>query len=455
MGTLLLALATNIAAEINHLGWPMKILPFVSLWTIFLMAVGSLLPARAEQLGELFWEPGMTQSRFGEVRNGKYVLIETLPVGGRAEPCTQTDAIKSAIIDSGVASKHPQLSGHVAGAIDFTGEGTEDISGHGTAVALIAIARAFNKDIPIFNKPSLCILSAKVVDSTERIREDNVIKAIKWAAAQGAATINLSLGFKGTLAEHRMLCDVIRLIGEEQDIIVHAAAGNYGPDVDVYPAKCPLSNVISVGARNPTGGLEPWSGRGKYSAPSSTPFIEEWFYYYQKAEALRQDGKATEARQLYQLSLSVEPNAESEFGLGTSDLSEDAYDKALLHFKRAIQLNPGLPEAHDAFGSVLFLKGEYSKAERPLREALLLYPDGPRKFQIQRARAHLVLWFSLILLDRVKDAQLEFLQVSQLNPRHEEIQDLIADFRQRCNLDGLHRCKEALQQLRPHRELPH
>jgi len=48
----------------------------------------------------------------------------------------------SAILDTGLLSHHPMLRGKIVNAVDFTGEGSEDLHGHGTVVALIALAMA-------------------------------------------------------------------------------------------------------------------------------------------------------------------------------------------------------------------------------------------------------------------------------------------------------------------------
>ena len=50
--------------------------------------------------------------------------------------------IKVAVIDTGVLSNHPMIRQSLIDFKDFTGEGAEDLSGHGTMVALIMLANS-------------------------------------------------------------------------------------------------------------------------------------------------------------------------------------------------------------------------------------------------------------------------------------------------------------------------
>jgi subtilisin family serine protease len=111
----------------------------------------------------------------------------------QAQP--QLAPVKVAIIDSGIDGTHPDLMGRVVAAKSFVGGSPyTDEQGHGTFVAgeiaanpsnMIGIAGlAFNARLVV----------AKVVDASGDVFTPAEAAAIRWAVAQGAQVINLSLG---------------------------------------------------------------------------------------------------------------------------------------------------------------------------------------------------------------------------------------------------------------------
>jgi len=178
--------------------------------------------------GQLFWEAGFEPAKYAAVAQGRRVVYPGAPSGGRAA----ADALPIAIIDSGVAMRHPQLSGYVAEAVDFTGEGLDDVVGHGTALGLLAVFGDKNL--------SVSLLSAKVADRNGRVREQDVIQAIDWAVKRGARAVRLSLGFQGSKHEYRALCDTLRY---HWNVLFFASAGNFPRPTEVYPANCRLWNL--------------------------------------------------------------------------------------------------------------------------------------------------------------------------------------------------------------------
>ena len=136
-----------------------------------------------------------------------------------------------------MAPSHPQLEGFIAEAADFTGEGPQDLLGHGTALALIAV----------FGEPGfeVKILSAKVADRSGRVREQDVIDAIDWAVRRGAKAVSVGVGFHGTRREYRALCEAI---AGHWNVLFFAAVGNVSPPREVYPANCRIGNLHPVWA---------------------------------------------------------------------------------------------------------------------------------------------------------------------------------------------------------------
>jgi serine protease len=101
------------------------------------------------------------------------------------------DGAKVAIIDTGVDASRPDLSGQIAAAKDFSGEGpaTEDPVGHGTHVASLACGAGDN-GIGLAGAGLHCHLLVARTDFTD----SSVAKAIVWATDQGADAISMSFG---------------------------------------------------------------------------------------------------------------------------------------------------------------------------------------------------------------------------------------------------------------------
>lgn len=163
-----------------------------------------------------------------------------------------TPLMKIAIIDTGIMQHHPYIKGSIIESIDFTGEGINDYSGHGTLVTLQFLSgwMAFNKDV----RPQL--YNIKVIDKNGLGNEENFVKGIDWAIENKVDTINLSLGIEresGCSTNCRVCKAVEKAIKE--NITVVAAAGN-----NIHARPCPtmVDGVLRVGSAN-DGVLENYS----------------------------------------------------------------------------------------------------------------------------------------------------------------------------------------------------
>ncbi|MGV8991222.1 MAG: S8 family serine peptidase [Thiobacillus sp.] len=362
----------------------------------------------AEPMGELFWESGARPAAQGR----ELMFFPGVPLHGKSPE----NSVLVAVIDSGIAQTHPQLAGFIRACEDFSGDGLEDRLGHGTAVALQLLYANGQSDPPI------AILSAKVTDAQGRIRQQAVVDAIEWVAEQGARIVNLSLGFRGGADKHQNLCAAI---ARHPDILFSAAAGNDGPSVEVCPAACGLDNVLAVGATDVSGKPAGYSGAGQVYAPGDASFQEEWFYFYERGQALARSGHLQEARREYEASLAAQVNAESEFQLGVLDLSDEKPDAALIRLTEAIKLNPSFAEAHAMLGAARFLLGDYARAEDALRTSIELYPTDAASIR-GRAGAHFNLGLTLMNLGRSDDAKTQFETVKALVPDYPSIDEMLA-----------------------------
>ncbi len=155
-----------------------------------------------------------------------------------------------AVIDSGVAVGHPDLTGKIAGQYNaVTGSATvTDQVGHGTMVASIAAASTHNATGMAGSGWDTSILAVKVADGDGEITNAALADGIDWAVAHGADVINLSLGSEtDDTAVRAAVADAVAA-----DVVVVAAAGNSGVTTRFYPAALP--NVLAVGATTVGGG---------------------------------------------------------------------------------------------------------------------------------------------------------------------------------------------------------
>ncbi len=168
----------------------------------------------------------------------------------QAHALCRSQAATVAILDTGVDPGHPLFAGRIVGGWDFVdndsdptdvltgvdsnGDGVPDGAyGHGTHVAGIVALTA----------PTARLLIGRVLDSEGRGDVRTVAAGIRWAVANGAKVINLSLGLLRTSSA----IAVALREAEAQGVVCVASAGNWGAATPVeYPASS--ATVIAVAA---------------------------------------------------------------------------------------------------------------------------------------------------------------------------------------------------------------
>lgn len=174
--------------------------------------------------------------------------------------------VKIAVIDSGINTKHPDLS--VAGGASMI-EGSSpftDGAGHGTHVA--GVIAALNNTIGVVGAaPDAELYSVKVLASNGAGTLEDVLDGVQWAIDQDMDIINLSLTTGYDIPELEAMLKKATDLG----IIVVAAAGNI-ETVDtqgnyvqaegdvLYPAR--YKSVIAVGSTDMNNRLSGFSYRG-------------------------------------------------------------------------------------------------------------------------------------------------------------------------------------------------
>jgi len=171
---------------------------------------------------------------------------------------TKGEGVKVAVLDTGIAMRHPDLKDAIADAKDFTRSrsGVADVQGHGTGVAGIVAARENSSGV-IGVAPKAKLLVAKVLDDDGAGRGEYIMKGVEWAVKSGADIISMSLGSIDNVAGLKKVIDAA-----SKKAFVICAAGNEGPDLGTvnYPAK--YESTVSVGAIDRRRKVAKFSSRG-------------------------------------------------------------------------------------------------------------------------------------------------------------------------------------------------
>lgn len=205
-------------------------------------------PPRVTLQGAHTGKPGLYLQYVHDQATGAYYRPEPDPNSQEAELTKRGFTGKgavAAIIDSGVLQGHPTISNALQENVDFTGEGPDDLNGHGTIVTLLFLMEA----------PNAKILNVKAVGATGEGERQQLIDAVNWCAGWcrqtgQALVVNMSCGcYTPTCRGDCPLCTATADLGRAAVAVV-VAAGNRAGDT-VCPAKLsvfkPGDGVMAVG----------------------------------------------------------------------------------------------------------------------------------------------------------------------------------------------------------------
>jgi len=173
---------------------------------------------------------------------------------------TKGRGIKVAVLDTGIAYKHPDLEGAILDMKDFTNSrsGASDMNGHGTHCAGIIVARDNSTGI-VGVAPEAELLIGKVLDDNGSGSEEMVASGIEWAIESGADIISMSLG---SPYPSKRIQKAIK-IAIDNNLFVICAAGNSGPFLDTVDYPGAFEETIAVGSIDRRKKISNFSSRGK------------------------------------------------------------------------------------------------------------------------------------------------------------------------------------------------
>ena len=171
---------------------------------------------------------------------------------------TMGQGVKVAVLDTGIDTDHPDLKEAIVETRDFTGDGIEDINGHGTHCAGIIGAR-LNSVGFVGVAPKCDLLIGKVLGNDGRGDFAWIADGVDWAVEQQPGIISMSLG--GPVSSNNLYKSIHRALTEEVFII--CAAGNEGSlfqNSIGYPGR--YGGVITVASHDRDGNRSGFSSRG-------------------------------------------------------------------------------------------------------------------------------------------------------------------------------------------------
>ena len=188
---------------------------------------------------------------------------------------TGSASVTVAVLDSGIATNHPDLSANLVAGYDFIDSDStpEDVNSHGTHVAGIIGAVGNNSTGVSGINWNVKIMPLKISGEAGTISSSNLITALNYAVANGAKIVNMSLGFSSySAAQYSALSDA-----QDAGVLVVAAAGNDSTNNDSgthsYPSDYDLDNIISVAATDQNDNLASFSNYGITSVDVAAPGV--------------------------------------------------------------------------------------------------------------------------------------------------------------------------------------
>jgi subtilisin family serine protease len=162
-----------------------------------------------------------------------------------------------AILDTGIDTDHPDLADQLLpGTNTYNGGTYEDVHGHGTRVAGVAGAIAFNTEGVASVAWNSRIMPIRVTADSGSAFASTLANALVWAADNGARVANMS--FQSVAGSSTIQAAAQYFV--EQGGIVFAGAGNLGVEEPIPET----SWIVSVSGTNQSDQLAGFSSWGDY-----------------------------------------------------------------------------------------------------------------------------------------------------------------------------------------------
>lgn len=183
---------------------------------------------------------------------------------GRVWSVTRGAGVRVGVVDSGVDSDNPHLSGKVFPGFDFVRnvDGARfDCASHGTPVASIIAGAPLDGTGFHGMAPDARIVPARIAETDEIEGGPAVVAAaLRYTVDSGAKVVNLSLTVFQDTPELKQAVEY----AQAHDVLVVAAAGNRHEEGNPKPYPAAYPGVLGVGSIDITGARAPDSQAGEY-----------------------------------------------------------------------------------------------------------------------------------------------------------------------------------------------
>ncbi|MFE0520484.1 S8 family serine peptidase [Streptomyces sp. NPDC058954] len=185
---------------------------------------------------------------------------------------SQGAGVTVAVVDTGVDSSQPDLTGQVLEGKDFTGGENphKDTDGHGTGMASLIAGHghgANNAAGVMGLAPKAKILPVRVAETGSKITTATWAAGVRYAVDQGASVINLSFGDDSGYSGSKGAAAIA--YAQKHNVVVVSATGNDSGTV-TYPAALP--GVVAVSGVDKD--LSFWSDSNTGKVTVAAPGVE-------------------------------------------------------------------------------------------------------------------------------------------------------------------------------------
>lgn len=183
-----------------------------------------------------------------------------------------------AVVDTGIASAHPDLASQIApGGYDFVEDDDtpQDADGHGTHVAGTLAARAGDGEGVAGVAHGTRVVPLRVLGADGSGTVADLVDAYGWAAARGIRVLNASLGGPSFSRAER---DAVRAAADTLFVVAAGNGGDDGVGDDVavapeYPCAYAEPNIVCVAATDSSDRLAGFSNYGAVSVDVAAPGV--------------------------------------------------------------------------------------------------------------------------------------------------------------------------------------
>lgn len=170
--------------------------------------------------------------------------------------------VRVAVLDTGIDAAHPDLTGKVVSAMNFSDSPSiDDHAGHGTHVAsIITGSGAASGGLYRGVAPDVRLLDGKVLDDAGSGDDAAVLAGMNWAIAQHAKIVNMSLGGSVSDGTDVLSLAVDRLSLSSGTLFV-IAAGNEGASGTVESPGA-ATEALTVASTTTSDSLSTFSSQG-------------------------------------------------------------------------------------------------------------------------------------------------------------------------------------------------